>query len=230
MTPLTDALGDLLRDWWRTAGQAGTDQLLAAQAYAAALEVREVILQAPGSRPAVIEFGRTWLGFTSMPESRIEATVATLLDGDWIGEPLGVGFRSQMRNRVNRQHEVHRPIVERQIGGHPVISLHEPVGWNAETATPLTVLDLTTSHVTVEPVVLGRLGGWSDGRVERVLTGLSDRERAVAETYAQGGPDVTWALAARLMGMDPRYGTRVQRKLQREGKKLAARLAAVRGR
>jgi hypothetical protein len=227
MRPLPDAIVDLFRDWWRTAGRGGPDQLLAAQAYAAALEVREVILRQPESREAVAEFGRRWLNFRSMPPSRIEATVAALLDDDWVAEVFAPDFGRRMRTRVNRQHIVHRPIMERQLSGQHVMSLHEPVGWNPATTTPVTMLDLAAAPDTVELVVLDRFGGWDDDRIERVLARLDDRERAVAEAYAQGGPDITWMSAAERLGMDIRYGTRVQRKLQREGKKLVERLAAV---
>jgi hypothetical protein len=57
MTPLSDAIGELFRDWRYAAGQVGPDRLFAARAYAAALEVRETILRDP--TPAVIEFGHT---------------------------------------------------------------------------------------------------------------------------------------------------------------------------
>jgi hypothetical protein len=228
--PLPDALGNLFQTWWRIAGEDGPDQPLAVRAYDAALQVRETILRDPDSRRAVIEFGHRWLGFKRMPDSRVDATVAALLDDVWIGEPGGVDFTDAMRQRVNREHERHRPIGERQLRRHHIVSLYEPVGWNAGTGTPLTILDLTPSGDLVEQVILDGEDGWHDHRIERALARLRPEERAVAEAWARGGSDTTWTLAAHQIGRNEKFGIRVRRKLERVGQQMTDRTAAERAR
>ncbi|MFC4042636.1 hypothetical protein ACFO1B_29760 [Dactylosporangium siamense] len=152
-----------------------------------------------------------------------------MLDDTWIDEPSGVDFRGRLRERVNREHEVHRPIAERQIGGRLVASLDAPVAWAAGPAGTLTMLDMHAAPDPTEAVALGRVGGWHDPRIDRVLAHLDDRERAVAMAYAEGGDGMTWRLAAAAAGVDPKFATRVQTKLQREGRKLRERLNAAAG-
>jgi hypothetical protein len=226
--PLPKALESLFSDWRRRANETNPDQQVAASAYAAAVQVRETILSDPDSRPAVIEFGRTWLGFKSMPETRVEAVFEALLDTDWIKQSHTdhSEFLRRMRRMVGDQHELHRPITERQLAGWRIASLHEPVGFDADTAAPITVIDLVPGQETVEAAVLARCGGWADSRLDRVLTRLNDEERAVALAWADGDPDISWAAAAQRAGLVVSYGLRVQRKLQREGKRLTTLLAA----
>ncbi|MFG2064086.1 hypothetical protein ACGFIK_22000 [Micromonospora sp. NPDC048871] len=221
---MPDVLGDLFRDWRRAVELQGPDRTLASQAYNAALRTREAILQKPDSQAAVAEFGMTWLGFRRMPQARIDATVAALLDDDWL-DAAETNFPTVMRLRVNEQHEAHRPIWERQIKGRLIDSLDRPVLLNPM-ADPVSLVDVIPGAEVVEQQVLSDVGGWDDPRIGRVLSRLNDDERAIAAAFAQN-PDASWEVAARVSGRDERFGIRVQRKLKREGERISARLAAA---
>ncbi|MEV6690652.1 hypothetical protein AB0M35_04140 [Micromonospora sp. NPDC051196] len=221
---MPDVLGDLFRDWRRIAELQGPDRTMASQAYAAALRTRETILRKPDSQAAVVEFGMMWLGFRSMPQTRIDATVAALLDDDWL-DTNETDFPTVMRLRVNEQHEVHRPIWERQIKGRLIDSLDKPVLLNPM-AEPFPLIDVIPGVEAVEQQVLADVGGWDDPRIGRVLSRLNDDERAVAAAFAQN-PDASWRVAARMSGRDEQFGMRVQRKLKREGERISARLTAA---
>jgi hypothetical protein len=74
---------------------------------------------------------------------------------------------------------------------------------------------------------MARLGGWTDPRIQRVLGNLGEQERAVAEAYARGGGNITWAVAAARIGADAPFGERVRRTLLRQGKLMTTRAAAA---
>ncbi|MBG0567824.1 hypothetical protein [Actinoplanes aureus] len=227
LTPLPDAILELFATWRTTAGLFGPDRLLAGQAYTAALLTRETILREVDPTPAVVEFGCTWLSFSSMPPTRIDAVVAALLDDAWLSEPTGADFSLRLRHRVDREHEVHRPLTDRQIGGLLVTSLDAPVAWTAGETVPLTPLDFAAAPHPTEAVALSQVGGWDDTRIARVLSNLDERERALVMAYAEGDPKLTWKQAAAQTGRDAKFAVRVQAKLKREGRKLHDRLAAV---
>jgi len=223
LLPLDHVLEDLFAQWRHVAGQPGPQQHAAAQAFEAALRTREAILTQVDPQPAVIEFGVTWLGFAAMPQTRVEATMMALLDDQWPG--YGADFREQMRMRVNRHHEVQRPIGDRQINGRRIVSLDAPIRSTPVSAL-VTLLDVTAGPDAVEPAVMARLGGWSDPRIQRVLDHLGEQERAVVAAYARGGDDTTWAAAAAETGADKDFGERVRRALKRHGTVLTARAGA----
>jgi hypothetical protein len=216
----------IFRDWCRKAYQDGASR--EAAAFGAAVQAREAILGCPDSRLAVIEFGRTWLGYRTMPESRFEALVDALLDDTWINHPDAADrLSARLRGLVDRLHEKHRMLVERRHWGRRGVSLDEPVGRDSASGQPVTLLSALADPHPVEEVVIGRHLGSQDGRVDRALATLRCDEYAIASAWANDNGCGSWTAAALDLGLEPGQGRRVQRKLARAGAELARRSLAI---
>jgi hypothetical protein len=191
--------------------------------YFAALDARETILKDPQSRsrPLVRAFARTWLRIRDVSDYVLDAVIDVLLSDDWHELDMTDDelFR-HLRTLTKDQHEVHRPLFDRQVNYRKIGSL------SAEVSTPtglLTWEQAVTGHHDTETTALAL--SWEDPRIGPLLNKLPPSGRAVVEKLVSY-PDLTWEEAAAVAGVPPEQAEATRRKAQYLAKEQNRRASA----
>jgi hypothetical protein len=130
----------------------------------------------------------------------------------------------RLKRAAIHQYRIQRPLTDTQLCRHRVTSLDQPLPSGHGATVQNTLVDKIPSLNLVNNIVETRLDAWEE-RIEQVLGRLKPAELDVARVYARDDT-LSWHQAAESCGRDPKFGTRVQRKLRRLGEQFLARSAA----
>lgn len=219
---------------WQRAGRENRVQQEARCAVAAAqcvsqaaLEARTAMVTEPWDRgkESVARFARDWLGFRPTKDM-VDATSMALLHADLDGfDPDdGEQFVVHLRNEVEHQHRLCRPIGETQLCGRLVDSLDRLLAPSGHQESALAVGDALAVQDPTEAFIAHSREWWYDDRIRRVLDLLTPDERQVTLAYAGGG--LSWAEAALGCDLPKEFGEHVRRKVRNRGALLQGRILA----
>jgi DNA-binding CsgD family transcriptional regulator len=202
------ALRRVLRAWCDIARNATGERREVAQlTLAAALLTRGAALD--GDTDTVRWFIDRWLGLAPT-ETRVDGAIAALLADGWRRPSVDPEFSGVqdtitdlriratcLRTEVKRQHRLHRPVWETQLGQQPIALLYDtlPGGSGVDGSAPMTIAGLCGSGDAVEQEASQIL---LKEQLREVLKTVSEREAAVALGFAEGKP---WAQIARELGI-----------------------------